>query len=279
MDDSGLFNLQKSPQGVCLACTCGEKQRQDQNTTHRGEEEIKQIQRVQFILWKTCYNQSSSWHPLMSFLLTPHRHQAPKQANVEDFNINAIFRFPVNSTIWELTFSVFFPPWTRKSTNTTRGKRVALSSSLAPSSQIDGPCNWQPLCAIARINRHWCRQAESVSGAQRAADMVELMVHHIYGQNTINVSAERSGRLYVARRATVLLILRMLLSDGVSMFDVWCSKLRVILTNGIFFFAFSLEKGCLSTRLFVDEKRQKKYFSCRKKKLYEITDRQNSRNP
>lgn len=56
-----------------------------------------------------------------------------------------------------------------------------------------------------------------MSGAQGAADMVELMVHHIYGQNTINVSAERSGRLWVARRVNVLLILRMLLSDGVSM--------------------------------------------------------------
>lgn len=44
--------------------------------------------------------------------------------------------------------------------------------------------------------------------------MVELMAHHIDRRNTINVSAVRSGCLWVARRVT-LLILRMLLSDGV----------------------------------------------------------------
>lgn len=62
---------------------------------------------------------------------------------------------------------------------------------LPPSSQIDGACNWQPLCAIAKINRHWCRHGKSVSCTKQAADGVELMGRHIYRQNTINISANR----------------------------------------------------------------------------------------
>lgn len=104
-----------------------------------------------------------------------------------------------------------------------------------PSSQIDGPCNWRPLCAIAKINRHWCRQGKSVSGAQGAADMVELMGRHIYRQNTINVSADRSGRHWVARRVTALLILRKRAVRRRFDVDVWCFKLWVIWTKWDFF--------------------------------------------
>lgn len=183
------------------------------------------------------------------------------------------FLFPSTAPFWNWHFHFFFLQ-AQKITTTTRWKRDTLSSSLTPSSQIDGPCNWQPLCAIARINRHWCRQAKTVSGAQGVADMVELMVHHIYRQNTINVSAERSGRLWVARR--VLLILRMLLSDGVSRFDVWCYKLWVIRTNGIFFFSFLVSK-----RLFVwalcSSMKKKKVFAIRRGRFAPVSLKSNER--
>lgn len=146
------------------------------------------------------------------------------------------FSFSRQQCCFGIDTFIFSPSRAQKSTSATRWKRDAFVQQPPPSSQIDGPCNWRPLCAIARINRHWCRQGKSVSGAQGAADMVELMGRHIYRQNTINVSADRSGRLWVARRVTVLLILRNRAVRRRFDVDVWCFKLWVIWTKCDFFF-------------------------------------------
>lgn len=153
--------------------------------------------------------------------------------------MNAIFPSHVNSTVLELTLS-FSPLLSSEKQQRKSLEKRCFVQQPPPSSQIDGPCNWRPLCAIARINRHWCRQGKSVLGALGAADMVELMGHHIYRQNTINVSADRSGCHWVARRVTVLFILRKRAVRRCFDVDVWCFKLWVIWTKCDFFFTRSL---------------------------------------
>lgn len=39
---------------------------------------------------------------------------------------------------------------------------------LPPSTQIDGACNWWPLCVIAKINRHCCGHGRSMSRTKQA---------------------------------------------------------------------------------------------------------------
>lgn len=40
---------------------------------------------------------------------------------------------------------------------------------LPPSTQIDGACNWRPLCVIAKINRHCCGHGRSMSCTKQAS--------------------------------------------------------------------------------------------------------------
>lgn len=242
MDESGFFNLQKSPQGVLSGlhiCTCGEKiTSRPKHNPQRGGGDKNKFRGCNLYCEK-CAAIKPRVHITLFHLRWPLAGIIPVQ-NKPMFGISIrmqFFLFPVNSAILELTLS-HPPPSTPLSSE--KHHRNSLGKGLfvqqpPPSSQIDGPCNWQPLCAIARINRHWCRQAKSVSGAQGAADMVELMVRHIYRQNTINVSAERSGRLWVARRVTVLLILWMLLSDGVSMLTYGVRNYGLFEQMGFFF--------------------------------------------
>lgn len=41
---------------------------------------------------------------------------------------------------------------------------------LPPSTQIDGACNWWPLCVIAKINRHCCGHGRSMSRTKQARE-------------------------------------------------------------------------------------------------------------
>lgn len=52
---------------------------------------------------------------------------------------------------------------------------------LPPSTQIDGACNWWPLCVIAKINRHCCGHGRSMSRTKQAPETERGREGWIYG--------------------------------------------------------------------------------------------------
>lgn len=59
-----------------------------------------------------------------------------------------------------------------------------------PSTQIDGACNWRPLCVTAKINRHCCGQGRSMSRTKQAREREDFMSHHIHRQHIVTISAD-----------------------------------------------------------------------------------------
>lgn len=58
---------------------------------------------------------------------------------------------------------------------------------LPPSTEIDGACNWWPLCVIAKINTHCCRHGRSMSCTKQARGREEFMSHHIRQQHAVTI--------------------------------------------------------------------------------------------
>lgn len=115
---------------------------------------------------------------LSSFSLTTHRHSHIQRRRADLSHVSGavltiafIFRADESATVmcWNKCFV----------------------HQLPPSTQIDGACNWWPLCVIAKINRHCCGHGRSMSCTKQARERAEFMGHHIHQQHTITISCDR----------------------------------------------------------------------------------------
>lgn len=151
---------------------------QNPNETGKGEK-CTNWYKIILIYISTVYHHvfPAIHHPVCSVVTLHCHHSAWPHSDIQTSNSDGLIYLTSAAQFW---WPLSFSSWWKYHSNVVEW----IVHQRPPSAQIDGACNWRPLCVIAKINRHCYRHRRSMSHTKYARERLEIIGHYIHQQHS-----------------------------------------------------------------------------------------------